>query len=98
MKNRLTHKKGMLVLALAAGLIFIAIIFAGITNRMRGEALITNRVSVNERLSQLAAAIGRISIRKLQKYIALRDDKFGKDIQNAFVDNAVSNDKLKTIT
>ena len=98
MKNRLTYKKGMLVLALAAGLIFIAIIFAGITNRMRGEALITNRVSVNERLSQLAAAIGRISIRKLQKYIALRDDKFGKDIQNAFVDNAVSNDKLKTIT
>lgn len=98
MKNRLSHKKGMLVLALAAGLMFIAIIFAGITNRMRGEALITNRVSVNERLSQLAAAIGRISIRKLQKYIALRDDKFGKDIQNAFVDTAVSNDKLKSIT
>ncbi len=98
MKKYLKNKKGMLVLVLAAGLFFVAITFAGITNRMRGEALITNRVSVNERLSQLAAAIGRVSIRKLQKYITLRDDKFGKDIQLAFIDEGINNEKLKTIT
>ena len=84
MKNPLINKKGMLVLALAAGLIFVAIIFAGITNRMRGEAFITNRVSVNERLSQLASAIGRYSIRKLEKYFRLRDQKFGAEIRKAF--------------
>ena len=77
MINRLKNKRGMLVLVLAAGLVFVAIIFASITNRMRAEALITNRVSINERLNQFASAIGRLAIRKLQRDIELVDTEYG---------------------
>ena len=77
MNNRLSNKKGMLVLVLAAGLVFISIIFASIANRMRAEALITNRVSINERLNQFASAIGRLAIRKLQRDIELVDTEYG---------------------
>ena len=77
MINRLKNKKGMLVLVLAAGLVFVAIVFASISNRMRAEALITNRVSINERLNQFASAIGRLAIRKLQRDIELVDTEYG---------------------
>ncbi len=75
-------KKGMLVLVLATGLIFVSIIFASVANRMRSEALITNRVSINERLSQLAFSIGRVAIRKLEKDINALGP-YGSRIQNA---------------
>lgn len=91
MNNRFNHKKGMLVLALAAGLVFISIIFASIMNRMRAEALITNRVSINERLNQFASAVGRLSIRKLQRDIELRtsekNNNHGPNILKAIKEN-----------
>lgn len=74
------NKKGLMVMALAAGLCFVGIIFISLIERMRHEAAITNRVSINERLNQLASAVGRISIRKLQKDIELRDEKHGQAI------------------
>ena len=77
MINRFRNNKGMLVLALAIGLVVIVILFATISNRMRAEALITNRVSINERLNQFASAIGRLSIRKLQRDIELRNQDDG---------------------
>lgn len=73
MKVRFKDKKGMMVLVLAAGLVFVMIVFTSIINRMRAEALITNRVSINERLNQLASAVGRIAIRKLQRAVELND-------------------------
>ncbi len=96
MNNRPLNKKGMLVLVLAAGLVFISIIFASITNRMRAEALITNRVSINERLNQFASAIGRLAIRKLQRDIELVDTDYGhgKKIVDLIVDEKKSNTEV----
>ena len=96
MNNRLTNKKGMLVLVLAAGLVFVSIIFASISNRMRAEALLTNRVSINERLNQFASAMGRLAIRKLQRDIELVDteDGHGAKIVSIIVDDQEANTEI----
>ncbi len=80
MQSCLNNKKGIMVIVLCAGLCFVLIIFVSLVERMRNEAAITNKVSINERLNQLASAVGRISIRKLQKDIELRDQKHGQKI------------------
>ena len=74
------RKHGMLVLVLAAALSVILVIFASMLNRMRQEAFITNKVAVNERLFQVASAIARISIRKLQNDFNLREPNHGQKI------------------
>ncbi len=84
MKIRQYTKKGMLVLALGVGLLVIFIVFVSITNRMRSEAVLTNRVSINERLNQLASAVGRIAIRKLQNDIEIKEEQ---DIYNYIFTN-----------
>lgn len=96
MNNRPSNKKGMLVLVLAAGLVFISIIFASISNRMRAEALITNRVSINERLNQFATAMGRLAIRKLQRDIELVDteDGHGAKIVKIIVEDQQANTEI----
>ena len=96
MNNRPSNKKGMLVLALAALLVFISIIFATISNRMRAEALITNRVSINERLNQFASAMGRLAIRKLQRDIELVDteDGHGAKIVKTIVEDQKANTEI----
>ena len=100
MKNRLNHKKGMIVLVIAAGLVVVSIIFASIVNRMRAEALITNRVSITERLNQFASAIGRLAIRKLQRDIELvntEDGGHGSKIVQAIMNGDNSNNSQLSI-
>ena len=79
------NKKGMLVIALAAGLCFVLIVFASLAERVRNEAAITNQVSVIERLDQISCAVGRIALRKLQMDIDYQD-KFGKAITQKIYD------------
>ncbi len=80
-------RRGMLIIIVGGVLIFTMIIFLSLVNRVRHEAAVTNRVSLNERLFQIASAVGRLSVRKLQKDFETRDPEFGlKIVQSAFSD------------
>ncbi len=74
-----SNKKGMLVLVLAAAVIFLFVVFGAIINRLRSEALLTNRVSVNERLNQIAFAAGKFAIRKIHRSIEEREESFEEE-------------------
>lgn len=83
----LSSRSGMLVVIVGGVLVFSMIIFLSLVNRVRHEAAVTNRVSVSERLYQIATAVGRLSVRKLQKDFETRDPEYGlKIIQAAFSD------------
>ncbi|HNX76444.1 MAG TPA: hypothetical protein PLM07_02695 [Candidatus Rifleibacterium sp.] len=86
MNSNITRsRRGMLIVIVCGVLIFSMIIFISLVNRVKHEAAVTNRVSVNERLFQIASAIGRLSVRKLQKDFETREQDFGlKIIQSAF--------------
>ncbi|MDD3148707.1 MAG: hypothetical protein PHD82_15540, partial [Candidatus Riflebacteria bacterium] len=88
MKPRIINKRsGMLIVIVGGVLIFSMIIFISLVNRVRHESAVTNRVSVNERLFQIASAVGRLAVRKLQKDFETRDPEYGlKIIQAAFSD------------
>lgn len=82
-------RKGVLIVVVVGVLLFSMIIFASLVDRVRHESAITNRVSVNERLYQVASAVGRLAVRKLQKDFETRDPEFGqKIIDAAFSDKA----------
>jgi len=57
----------MVMIVVAGALFFLTIVFTSLVSRVRHESAVTNRVSVNERLYQLASAVGRLTVRKLQK-------------------------------
>lgn len=80
MKKRLRRRSGMLMLVLAATLSLVMILFISMLNRMRNEAAITNKVAVNERLYQVASALSRLSIRKLQNDFEMREPNHGQKI------------------
>ena len=77
------HKRGMLIVVVGGVLVFSMIIFLSLVSRVRHESAVTNRVSVSERLYQIASAVGRLSVRKLQKDFETRDPEFGQKIINA---------------
>ncbi|GAB1352020.1 hypothetical protein MASR1M12_07510 [Erysipelotrichia bacterium] len=80
-------RRGMLVVIVGGVLVFSMIIFISLVNRVRHESAVTNRVSVNERLYQIASAVGRLAVRKLQKDFETRDPEYGlKIVQAAFSD------------
>ncbi|NLI75630.1 MAG: hypothetical protein GX442_04205, partial [Candidatus Riflebacteria bacterium] len=73
-----------MVLVLVIGcLVFTMLIFKSMVTRLRHENSLTNRTSVNERLYQIAASIGRLTIRKLQRDIETRDPAVAKKILDA---------------
>ncbi|MDN5279563.1 MAG: hypothetical protein PWR01_3528 [Clostridiales bacterium] len=78
-----SRKKGMLMVLVVGALVFSMIIFISLVNRVRQESSLTNRVSNSEKLYQLASAIGRISVRKLQRDFETRDPDFCQKIIKA---------------
>ncbi|OGK08130.1 MAG: hypothetical protein A2W80_03090 [Candidatus Riflebacteria bacterium GWC2_50_8] len=76
-------KSGMLMVIVAGVLFFLTIVFTSLVSRVRHESAVTNRVSVNERLYQIASAVGRLAVRKLQKDFETRDPDFGQKIMNS---------------
>lgn len=85
--RKTSSRRGMLVVIVGGVLVFSMIIFLSLINRVRHESAVTNRVSVSERLYQIATAVGRLSVRKLQKDFETRDPEYGlKIIQAAFSD------------
>ena len=64
-------------------LVFVTIIFASMVNRVRQESTLTARTSVNEQLYQLASAIGRMVVRKLQRDIETWDKESNNKIFGA---------------
>ncbi|MBU1105427.1 MAG: hypothetical protein KKB51_02070 [Candidatus Riflebacteria bacterium] len=80
-------KKGMVMIIVAGVLFFLTIVFTSLISRVRHESALTNRVSVNERLYQIASAVGRLAIRKLQKDFETRDPEFGQKIIDAAFSN-----------
>ncbi|GAB4282137.1 MAG: hypothetical protein Kow0029_27580 [Candidatus Rifleibacteriota bacterium] len=81
--RRFLKRKGMLMMLVVGALIFSMIIFLSLVNRVRHESSITNRVYLSEKLYQLASAIGRIAVRKLQKDFETRDPEFCQKIIKA---------------
>ena len=80
-------KKGMVMVIVAGVLFFLTIVFTSLVSRVRHESAVTNRVSVNERLYQIASAVGRLAVRKLQKDFETRDPEFGQKIIDAAFSN-----------
>lgn len=78
-----SSRKGVLIVVVVGVLLFSMIIFLSLVDRVRHESAVTNRVSVNERLYQIASAVGRLAVRKLQKDFETRDPEFGQKIINA---------------
>lgn len=77
---------GMIMIIVAGVLLVITIFFTSLIGRVRHENAITNRVSVNERLYQIASAVGRLAVRKLQKDFETNNEKdpdFGRKIIKA---------------
>ena len=71
-------------MVLVVGILVLSmIIFASLINRVRQENAVTARVSVNERLYQVASAVGRLAIRKLQKDFETKDPDFANKILKA---------------
>ncbi|EKD81347.1 MAG: hypothetical protein ACD_39C01851G0001, partial [uncultured bacterium] len=88
MRNFHKHaKRGMIMIIVAGVLFFLTIVFTSLVSRVRHESAVTNRVSVNERLYQIASAVGRLAVRKLQKDFETRDPDFGQKIVNAAFSN-----------
>ncbi len=87
MKRLARHaNSGMIMIIVAGVLFFVTIIFTSLVSRVRHENAITNRVSVNERLYQIASAVGRLAVRKLQKDFETSNEKdpdFGRKIIKA---------------
>lgn len=84
MSNHSTNnRRGMLLILVAGVLVFATIIFASLIDRVRHESALTNRVSINERLYQVATSIARIAVRKLQRDFETRDPEFGQKIMDA---------------
>ncbi|MEW6712818.1 MAG: hypothetical protein AB1403_23575, partial [Candidatus Riflebacteria bacterium] len=76
-------RKGMLMMLVVGALVFSMIIFLSLVNRVRQESSLTNRVSTSEKLYQMASAIGRIAVRKLQRDFEVRDPDFCQKIIKA---------------
>lgn len=83
MKKPGNSRRGMLMLLVVGALIFSMIIFISLVNRVRQESSITNRVSNSEKLYQMASAIGRIAVRKLQREFEIQVSEFPKKIIDA---------------
>lgn len=81
--NGFGSRRGMLMLLVVGALIFSMIIFISLVNRVRQESSITNRVSNSEKLYQLASALGRIAVRKLQREFEVPMSDFPKKITQA---------------
>jgi len=77
------NRRGMLMLLVVGALVFSMIIFISLVNRVRQESSITNRVSNSEKLYQMASAVGRIAVRKLQREFELPVSEFPKKIMDA---------------
>jgi hypothetical protein len=78
-----SSRRGVLIVVVIGILLFSMIIFMSLVDRVRHESAVTNRVSVNERLYQVASAVGRLAVRKIQKDFETRDPQFGQKIINA---------------
>ncbi|KAF1080996.1 MAG: hypothetical protein GQF41_2810 [Candidatus Rifleibacterium amylolyticum] len=91
-------KSGMIMIIVAGVLFFLTIIFTSLVSRVRHESTVTNRVSVNERLYQLASAVGRLTVRKLQKDFETNspdDPDYGRRIlKAAFADKTGIMDEI----
>ncbi len=87
MKRGFPIPKGMVLVVVVGCLFFVTLIFAALVNRVRHESSLTSRASINERLYQLASAIGRVAVKKLERDIKDRDQDFGKKIIDAVFNN-----------
>ncbi len=76
-------RRGMVLVLVVGCLVFTMLIFKSMVTRLRQENVLTNRTSVNERLYQIAAAIGRLTIRKLQRDVETREPAVAKKILDA---------------
>jgi hypothetical protein len=84
MRNfNLASRRGMLMMLVVGALAFSMIIFISLVNRVRQESSLTNRVSNSEKLYQIASAVGRIAVRKLQRDFEVRDPEFCQKIIEA---------------
>ncbi|MFZ2955526.1 MAG: hypothetical protein WA705_01320 [Candidatus Ozemobacteraceae bacterium] len=89
---RASSRAGMVLLIVIGCLVFTMIVFASMIDRVHRESRLTARNSVNENLYQLASAIGRLTIRKLQRKIENVDKTTDKDIYDAiFAGTALKN-------
>ena len=59
--------RGMLLMVVIGALAIAFIVFLSLVDRVRNEGQMTNRTAINERLYQAAAAIGRLSVKKLEE-------------------------------
>ncbi|HOT29782.1 MAG TPA: hypothetical protein PLU72_16515 [Candidatus Ozemobacteraceae bacterium] len=75
-------RTGMVLVVVAVGLIFVTIFFATMIGRVRHETGLTARASINERLYQIATAIGRLTVRKLQRDFETYDKKSEENIMD----------------
>lgn len=75
MTKKSIGRTGMVLVVVAVGLIFVTIFFATMIGRVRHETGLTARASINERLYQVASAIGRLTVRKLQRDFETYDQK-----------------------
>lgn len=69
--------RGMLLMVVIGALAIAFIVFLSLVDRVRNEGQMTNRTAINERLYQAAAAIGRLSVKKLEKNFSTRVDLNG---------------------
>jgi|GEM_PF-954122 len=76
-------RRGMILVVVVGCLIFVSIIFYSMIDRVRHESAVTARTSTNENLYQLATAIGRLTIRKLQGDIETRDKTLPQNVFDA---------------
>lgn len=87
MNRGMSSRAGMVLIVVAVGLIFVTIFFATMVGRVRHETGLTARASINERLYQIASAIGRITVRKLQRDFETYDKKSEKNIVDMVFNN-----------
>lgn len=85
--RNLSSRRGVIIVLVVGILMFSMIIFASLIDRVRHESAVTNRVSVNERLYQIASAVGRLAVRKLQRDFETREPEFGQKIMDAAFSN-----------
>ena len=83
MNHKMQCRRGMLMVLVVGALVFSMIVFISLVNRVRQESSITNRVSNSEKLYQIASAMGRIAVRKLQRDFEIRDPDFCQKIIKA---------------
>ncbi|HEY9070666.1 MAG TPA: hypothetical protein VIV61_10455 [Candidatus Ozemobacteraceae bacterium] len=80
-------REGMVLVVVIVCIIFVTIFFASMVGRVRHESGLTARASINERLYQVATAIGRLTVRKLQRDFETYDKKSEQNIIDMVFNN-----------